>query len=109
MIDLEAIEARLKAATPGPWMSEFWDGLLFVSAIHDAGGSYVCELGLGSDSAAKDAAFIAAAPTDVAALIAEVRRLRAALEVIEAIESGRMTHTRTAGDVARAALEGETR
>jgi hypothetical protein len=51
MLDLDPIKARLAAATPGPWV-------------------YSCN----------DAYLIANAPTDLAALVAEVERLRAAIK-----------------------------
>ena len=73
-LDLDAIEARAAVATSGLW----WTGM------HD-GFSYVVE-GPESDShpvaqrlIRPDAEFIAHARTDVPALLAEVRRLRAAL------------------------------
>jgi hypothetical protein len=57
MIDLDAIEARANAATPGPWK----EGSNDVYSV-------------------RNAAFIAAARTDVPALIARVRELEAECE-----------------------------
>lgn len=72
MIDLEAIKARLAAATSEPWK------LL-------GGGEYIYPIGVlvtpddgGVNDA--DAALIVNAPSDLAALIAEVERLREAVK-----------------------------
>jgi hypothetical protein len=75
-LDLDAIEARTNAATPAPWSWPMCNGLFggsegeefVVAAIHDAG-----------PVSAADAQFIANARTDVPALIAEIRKLRAQL------------------------------
>jgi hypothetical protein len=75
MLNLEPIKARLAAATPGPWAaSSPWGELRVVSApngpvstANDAGGF-------------NNADFIAAAPEDMAALVAEVERLTRANE-----------------------------
>lgn len=88
-LDLDAIEARLAAATPGPWRAytkERHDSLFglpddtaysWVTVSHD--DEIIGELfdDATGHRGSLDAAFIAAAPTDIAALIAEVRRLRA--------------------------------
>jgi hypothetical protein len=79
MIDLQAIEAREKAATPGPWRKwlpteHSWfavcgkRGLLESTVI-----AWLERWVEGRDS--KDAEFIAHARTDIPTLIAEVRRL----------------------------------
>lgn len=66
--DLDAIEGRLKAATPGRWMVE---GLRVMR-----GTTAVCTLPLNYNGPAPaDARFIAHAPTDIAALLVEVRAL----------------------------------
>jgi hypothetical protein len=88
-LDLSAIEARVNAATPGPWTVDQMD-----MYIHAADGFMVasnCPVnegwqvrGAGAESSGKrpagsqdaNAAFIAAARSDVPTLIAEVRRLR---------------------------------
>jgi len=74
-LDLAPIEARLKAATPGPWrwvaVSGGWDG------VAAEGGPDICRLSLNLGA---NAILIAHAPTDIAALVAEVRRLQAALQ-----------------------------
>ena len=88
MIDLTAIEARAKAATPGPWWTRpdygcdnacvYWNsdrpdvinGSTESTLIYDEGGHSVA-----------DAEFIAHAREDIPALIAEVRRLEGELHV----------------------------
>jgi len=90
------IRARLEAATPGPWL-EVSD--LPMYAIAGPGRYRVVatpnqnshryarpgetiDTGIGN---AMDAAFIAAAPTDVADLLAEVERLTAQIARVEAV------------------------
>ena len=76
-LDLDAIEARANAATSGPWEVEaaavvcdrYEDERPGVCGPHDVDWPLLAE----------DAEFIAHARTDVPALVAEVRRLRAAL------------------------------
>lgn len=73
---LAAIEARLRAATPGPWtndMREVWTA----NGTHCICDAYVDEIESGECS---DATFIANAPADIAALVDEVKRLREALK-----------------------------
>ncbi|MEV4861488.1 hypothetical protein [Streptomyces ossamyceticus] len=103
---LDDIDARHKAATPGPWgVYEFGGGTAIDIAadLQDTGTGYrarreICRLEdepLDNDPAHKDwtaeedwtqvqadAEFIAHAPEDVGLLLAEVHRLRAALEEI---------------------------
>lgn len=87
MTDLEAIKARLAAATPGPW-SDDWTGrgpldthwscqpdykeIIRMEGSDSWGG---CNHSLRCDAA--DASLIAHAPADLAALVAEVEELRA--------------------------------
>lgn len=97
---LAEIEARHTAATPGPWgVYEFGGGsaIDIAAALEDTGTGYrarreICRLEdepLDNDPTHRewtaeedwaqvraDAAFIAHAPGDVAALLAEIRRLR---------------------------------
>lgn len=76
MLDLQPIEYRLAAATPGPWGVSF-------NPI-PPGGKPVAQVNtivILSDeplygSPIEDAELIANAPTDLAALVAEVERLR---------------------------------
>lgn len=78
--ELAAIEERADAATPGPWrISRLRDGSdLVMSDGAPAGVVADCrdERGFNGDP---DATFIAAARSDVPALLAEVRRLRASI------------------------------
>ncbi|MBN9607824.1 MAG: hypothetical protein BGO26_10160 [Actinobacteria bacterium 69-20] len=72
-IDLDAIKARLAAATPGPWdyVGQGWithPGTTFAAVGTPDQGMIPC-----TDA---DADLIAHAPTDLAALLAEVRALR---------------------------------
>lgn len=84
MLDIEPIKARLAAATPGPWSPRHaghgshvttgrydvaWCGTTFGV---DRNGTY----GREGAGCVADAELIANAPTDLAALIAEVERLR---------------------------------
>ena len=81
MIDLDEIERRANAATPGPWRdkhqvcSEVWG---------QAPDSQTCSMQIARIGHAQfdplNAAFIAAARTDVPALIARVRELEAECE-----------------------------
>jgi len=78
-LDLDAIEARATEATPGPWRP-----IIYGESDFDGPGRYVsfgpdatCISDSTSMDSDEDAVFIAAARTDVPALVAEVRRLRA--------------------------------
>lgn len=97
--ELSAIAARADAATPGPW---FWaDEAMYANAAptpetrDDAGWDWrsgqprqIAPIRLiETDSGyypprEKDRAFLAAARSDVPALVAEVRRLQAAVEAL---------------------------
>lgn len=80
-IDLDAIEARVKAATPGPWVDGhgWYNGPLF-DVVSASGrticGCSTCDRGDGVGEDENNAAFIMHARTDIPAFIAEVRRLR---------------------------------
>jgi hypothetical protein len=81
--ELTAIENRLKAISPGPWTVDYNDG----SETIDATLGY-CVDGIPHGiryrfDRREDAQFVAAAPADIEKLIAEVRRLRAALAKFE--------------------------
>lgn len=67
MINLDEIERRANAATPGPWGHEMGAVLSIPT-----GGRFVASVG---KQCMNDAPFIAAARTDVPALIARVREL----------------------------------
>lgn len=75
MIDLTAIKARLAAATPGPWRKGDGRSGRSPATIY-ASSSVVVYL---VDNP-RDRILIANAPTDLAALVAEVERLRAVLD-----------------------------
>jgi hypothetical protein len=72
--ELNAIEARANAATPGPWELGEHEILAAHSAVVVAGAGCCDPVRLDAD-----ANFICQARTDAPALVAEVRRLRAAL------------------------------
>jgi hypothetical protein len=80
-LDLDAIEARANAATPGPWEASRQigkKGHCYVAQVFgpDAlGGLSLAQMDV-LPNATADAAFIAHARSDVPALVAEVRRLR---------------------------------
>jgi len=69
MIDLEAIKARLAAATPGPWWVD--ESRRGVEAQ-----AYGYPIEIVARTGRADAVLIAHAPGDIAALVAEVERLR---------------------------------
>jgi hypothetical protein len=76
---LDDIETRANAATPGPWCTDSWE--IYQGTEYVAGAEWIgetCRAGEMDDSRA-DAEFVAHARTDVPALLAEVRRLGAAL------------------------------
>lgn len=83
-LDLDAIETRANAATDGPWCTDSWE--IYQGTEYEPGMSlWIGETCRGTGSLEQDRAdaeFVAAARTDVPALVAEVRRLRAALEQI---------------------------
>lgn len=79
-LNLDAIEARANAATPGPWEEHADYGKDFYAYVS---GPYLRGVGTlnfgdGEDAAA-DREFVKHARTDVDALLAEVRRLRTEL------------------------------
>jgi len=79
-LDLDAIEARAKAATPGPWNyehdTELEKGCRCGSCLEPIDGRMIVESRKHDMVAVADARFIAHAREDVPALIAELRRLR---------------------------------
>ena len=89
-LDLEPIKARLdKAHTEwGPWRAkeDSWDGYSVVIDDNGPGVSIIAEqIGQGEDEGRGDAEFIANAPEDIAALVAEVERLREQVEAVKKI------------------------
>lgn len=80
---LSEIEARWQRATPGPWMVNPRSiGPVDDPVIQGPDGTYVAQTSYDTQSwsckhdVAADTVAIAAAPDDIAWLIAEVRRLR---------------------------------
>lgn len=71
-MDLQAIEARLAAATPGPWSRSGYD---VGQVVYGPGGQPDLIGPISTNSDIEDAEFIAHAPKDVRALIDEVGRL----------------------------------
>ncbi|MCW2529343.1 MAG: hypothetical protein JWM76_4203, partial [Pseudonocardiales bacterium] len=83
-LDLDAIRARVDAATEGPWRRAGWCA---VESEHECSNTHTCRgiavtNGMGPapyeqwrDQELADAEFIAHARTDVPALLAEVERL----------------------------------
>ena len=89
-LDLEPIKARLdKAHTEwGPWRAkeDSWDGYSVVIDDNGPGVSIIAEqIGQGEDEGRGDAEFIANAPEDIAALVAEVERLREQVEAVKRV------------------------
>ena len=75
MLDLDAIEARAEAATPGPWrQTASRRGYRDVLQTPDTYADRMIAKGCPN----ADAAFIAHARTDVPALVAELRAARSA-------------------------------
>jgi hypothetical protein len=96
-LDIDAIEARANAATPGEWHPDFdhrsggSDQITFVAKCN--GKSRVMTLlfmAIPSDeeqgNSYEDVTFIAAARTDVPALCLEVRRLRKQVEELQRMQ-----------------------
>ena len=83
---LDPIRARLAAATPGPWeVDECSEETTVIVAGSDL--TIICsELWQGWEGT-QDAALIANAPTDMAALVAEVERLRVAVWRVREVHS----------------------
>ena len=73
---LTAIEQRANAATPGPWVG--YPSMVYLAPSHAL--SVFMREGANPMQVEHDTAFIAAARSDVPALIAEVRRLRAEID-----------------------------
>jgi hypothetical protein len=74
ILDLDAIEARSAAATDGPW----WTDGVGASRVYASGlDDWITVAG---DLETPDAEFIAHARTDMPALVAEVWRLRGAIQ-----------------------------
>jgi hypothetical protein len=88
-LDLDRIEARAEAATPGPWFAKENDliGGWCVMPVDDVPSNGVYEV---ADFAHREAAeFIAAARTEVPALVAWVRALEAEVQQLQE-QNGRL-------------------
>lgn len=123
-LDLEAVEARVDAATPGPWYAVHTDDTAYMNAhyvgtqdrgaFHDnvvgmdgsrAGETVAITLLQAPDLAAHDGEqwrentdFIAHARQDVPALIAEVRRLRTEMDTALALAEERRIRLMLVGE-----------
>ena len=86
-IDLNAIEARAKAATRGPWYEEGW-------FTENEDGDYV-------EIEPADAAFSAHAREDIPALLAEVKRQAAELAAVTAERDDAVRHMKIIADTYR--------
>lgn len=76
MLDLDAIKARLAAATPGPWEEEREGGGYPTGVVYGPDCTVTsCDSEPGTLHQCTNAIFIANAPSDIAALVAEVERL----------------------------------
>jgi hypothetical protein len=76
-LDLKPIKARLAAATPGPWAEFAESGDWWIGRVSDdpqLDTAWICDSNEPMEQA--DIEFITHAPVDIAALIAEVERLR---------------------------------
>jgi hypothetical protein len=84
-LDLDQIETRANAATEGPWCTDSWE--IYQGTEYQPGISqWIGETCRGTGSLEQDradAAFVAAARTDVPAMAAEIRRLGAELAEYE--------------------------
>ena len=100
---LDAIEQRANAATKGPWeMYRPHHASGFHSVIGGAGGTD----NLADDVLEADAEFVAHARSDVPALVAEVRRLRAMEQRVRRARSATSTASTTRSDRIYEALDG---
>ncbi len=80
-LDLDAILARANAATDGPWAAYDLRHQRGGQIRLHGGGYRIANVMRSGDRAAEDAEFITAARTDVPELVAEVERLRGALDL----------------------------
>lgn len=112
--DLDAIEARANAATPGPWEANGAD----VTTRYISHGKGLVRWQIASYVDPRDLTFIAHAREDVPALVAEVRRLRGIEQEMEDLEEQlqdleeetadhdeRMTHEEVQSLVEKVAIE----
>ena len=78
-LDLDAVEQRLKAATPGPWAVVRVPEVIEITSHKRTHIARRFTGNFGDPQALPDTEFIAHAPEDVAALVAALRETRAAL------------------------------
>jgi len=79
--ELSAIESRANAATPGPWVTACDAVGHEIAIAHVFGSTEYIYADVGFIASRRgDAEFIAAARSDIAALVAEVRRLQSELD-----------------------------
>lgn len=110
--DLDAIENRLNLATPGPWLVKDQDPKQIhrgtVQVQEDGRGVEViaeCYCGAYDGHGLRNAELIAHAPTDLAALIEEIRYLRGERAVaVEFLRGGAQTHTTIGSSIVAKAL-----
>ena len=89
MNEIQEIEARLSAATPGPWSRSGYD---VGQVVYGPGGQPDLIGPISTNSDIEDAEFIAHAPEDIRALLDEVKAVKAAVQrhpdVLECSEYG---------------------
>ncbi|MEQ4566206.1 hypothetical protein [Paenarthrobacter sp. CAP02] len=89
---LQPIQDRLNAATPGPWDFEPFDGSFGIYSLEmQDDGSFPAVIGYADASEAgtqDDAAFIAAAPTDQARLLAAVQAVERMAQYLDKLADG---------------------
>jgi hypothetical protein len=73
-VRLAEIEVRVAAATPGPWTASSSGAWVTSKALRESCGGDLFRV---VDGSSADADLVVHAPADLAALAAEVRRLRA--------------------------------
>jgi hypothetical protein len=81
MLDLESIKARLAAATPGPWQWFGSQGEVGTFGMLSTKGSAMLQIKQANQFPIDaEMCLIEHAPADMTALVAEVERLRAAMD-----------------------------
>jgi hypothetical protein len=83
-LNLDEIEARAAAATPGPWFVETHAPTLS-RLVCSEDGTLDINFGYVGNRTEPDAEFVAYARTDITAMAAEIRRLRDQLTAVTAL------------------------